>query len=461
MYIPCSPPNEFVFPVKRRFIRKIYVNANEITIGVPEEIPISTSKIYLPMQLKAVAEMGKCFIEYNGKREERRVLISKKTPYVTIRKNVRRIILEPRKWVNVLINALPEWWETLDIFKKHRVVSAPSYTQMAFKKLERMGLPKILLPRLTNMFLGTSFRHTAGKYRDVSAELNWVAGIFVLGRIPTFKHIGTKQYGIVDPKLPIKIRSPDMAELLGIWSGDGSLYDVYDSKYGRTIITFAIISTNKDLLDRVHRLIENIFGQTTPAIYMVTSNKLQYRYRNVIIIESLLRAGARIGRKPDIFTEYEIPDWIKTSKENIIRWFRGYLDCDAYLKAIPKKHDYSVTYSRNITAKISKECIKTIQQYGFFNPHTLQYEVNISLVKDFLTRDNVRIPNILRDEKLMLLKLVPTANITIRPEAIFYSTKTKKTTIKWVLTIYGRETIKKLLNIIRPPRLITKLHTLE
>ncbi len=453
----------FVLPFNSMYFPEIAVFDDVVELTV-SGVRYSDQKIYLPKDLIAVSELNECIgVLSNGVKVKRKIGLDKRgLRYIRLTPRYVKLEFKPRKWLSVLLRILPDWRETLDIFSRHGIFSSPSYVKDAWEKIIGWGARKIVLSKLATVILGRKVSHMAGRYSDVRADLNFIAGVIALEDAPKFSvlrgHGGDEYYGIRNPKLPLRIRCREMAELLGIWSGDGSIFTVHDHKHNTEKIVFAVISKSKELLDHTHSLIEEIFGETNKVILKIR-DKMQYRYTNKIIIESLLRAGAGVGRKSNIFVDYSIPKWIRESAENSKAWLRGLLECDAYLKINPAKSDISLSYPRNILIENPpREVIREIAEKGRHNELTGSYVLPIG---KFSAIELLKEPLIMKEEKEMFKHIDPSIDVRTRVEKIFYYPKKNKVTVQWINIIYGLRRVEKVLREIRPPRLLRKLESFE
>jgi len=354
-------------------------------------------------------------------------------------------VYEPRAWVKRYFSYLGKWRDTLRIFLKHKMFSSPNYLTNAVRKLRSWGSTKKAFFTIASAIFERNIPYLNEGYKRLQAHLNWLAAI-ISGNEPIFRDIGQAKSLIENPKLPVIIKSREMALLLGIISGDGSFYRVRSR--GKEKLTLAIINTRKEFLEWAHHVINQVFGFVKPSVYKVTENKFQYRYCNSLITESLIVAGAHLGKKS---MDFNMPEWIKRNNDYTAIWFRGLLESDGNLKIDFKKRDISVRYSRNIVIKLPKYIAEEIMREGSFIERTHQY----ALPRTRLSLDIRNIPRIIKDEAEAIEKITgkpPTINV----ERIFYNKTSGATTANWVVSTFGKHALRFLL-ITKPPRLIKKL----
>jgi intein/homing endonuclease len=146
--------------------------------------------------------------------------------------------------------------------------------------------------------------------------------------------------------LPLQ-RTPELAELIGFIFADGSIERSYDrQKIRPKRVDF--ISDNQVLRNRVYYLILKIFGVKSKK--HMFRNTQGFRIANASIARALWISGIPMGGK--VSQNYDIPDWIKTSKKEIKSSFiRSYFDCDASkpYKIIRSKSTFAIRLTINKT----------------------------------------------------------------------------------------------------------------
>lgn len=352
-----------------------------------------------------------------------------------------------RDWVIKLLEILEDedWKWLMDLCVRRNILSEPNYIGMAYKKLDEWKAHRTILRRLISAIRGGKLAGTSPKDKSVKLDKNIIAGIIALGEIPKFEKIGVRKGGIINPKLPIR-KSGDMAELIGIWTGDGSLSSVG---------YFAFINKDKKFVDYVLNLVRRIFGEVGYLILKV-KNEYQIRFRSVLVIEALLRFGAEMGKKSRIFTKWKVPDWIAWNREYALRYLKGLLECDGSVKINPKKRDYSLRYSRAIEAELDKEELEKLIHTG----SKVEMTGALSAPAWFILSRKRDPPYILLDEAWMIEKYTG-MRAHIRADKVFYFPHNKRMTILWEVYAYGREELINFLREVRPYRLIDKLPKIE
>lgn len=362
-------------------------------------------------------------------------------------KEISKGIYEPREWVKRYFELKRKWQDTLNISIRHKISASPNNLPTAARKLRMWGSTKKAFFEIASIFFRRKVSYLDEKYRRLQLHLNWLATIMA-GKELKFVEIGGGGSYIKNPKLPIKIKTSEMALLLGIISGDGSFYAIKTQRGDKLVL--AIISTRKEFLDWANKIVCRIFGNVKPSIYRVSDKKLQYRYYNVLITESLIMVGAHVGRKTK---DFKMPEWIKKSPRYIAMWFRGLLEGDGNIKINIKKKDIQVRYARNVEIKLPDHIIKQIIDQGKYIEKTGQYV----LPKSKIPIEIKSVPRIIQDEKEAIKKLTGKAP-AINVERIFYNTLTEKTKTMWVVTTYGKHAIE-ILRKTKPPRLMKRLES--
>jgi len=352
-----------------------------------------------------------------------------------------------RNWVIKLLEILEDedWKWLMDLCVRRNILSEPNYIGMAYKKLDEWKAHRTILRRLISAIRGGKLAGTSPKDKSVKLDKNIIAGLIALGEIPKFEKIGVRKGGIINPKLPIR-KSGDMAELIGIWTGDGSLSSVG---------YFAVINRDRGFINYVLELIRRIFGDVSYIIFKV-KRAYQIRFRSVLVIEALLRFGAEMGKKSRIFTKWKVPDWIAWNREYALRYLKGLLECDGSVKINPKKGDYSLRYSRAVETKLEKEELEKLIRNGMED----KISGGLKAPAWFILSRKRDPPYILLDEAWMIEKYTG-MRAHIRADKVFYFPHNKRMTILWEVYAYGKDEIIRFLEEMRPYRLVDKLSEIK
>lgn len=130
-----------------------------------------------------------------------------------------------------------------------------------------------------------------------------------------YKNLGC----IVRNKFKIPVKSPDLAEFIGIVLGDGSL-----SKKQCHISLH--ISDDKEYSEYVKKLINKLFDFEPSVLLIEKSSVRVVLISGVGFTEILERFGLRMGNK--VKSQIDIPGWIKRDSNFYIACMRGLFDTD-------------------------------------------------------------------------------------------------------------------------------------
>ena len=371
-------------------------------------------------------------------------------------RNALRIILPVRDWVKMYFESLFSWIDTLEISLKNNIESRPSYIGDALNFFETLGLSKTLFFEVASKLLGKKISRGSGKTKSPRLHLNWLACLIARGEPPQFKWIGVKGRGINNPKLPLMVHSHKVAKLLGIWSAGLSFYETRDKKsYARNIVAS---SNDEGLLREIHAQISDVIGEIEPSIE-TRKGVIYYRYRNVVLTELLIRAGARLGRKSQILAEWDIPNWILSDKKNIRSWFEGVFLVGANIRILPSKHHYELYYVRSIEL-ISNlkdpKILARITKYGRKSPIGNMINVPQKALANLL---DLKEPPIIVQERNMLNELLGERDaVKTRIDSFVFFQTENKLVATWVISIYGRNRIQKLIKLsLLPNKILNEL----
>ena len=147
-----------------------------------------------------------------------------------------------------------------------------------------------------------------------------------------------KKLGFVIKK-PIKIplRSPQLAEFIGIVLGDGSIRE-----YQTTISTNA--KTDRPYSYYIRGIIKKLFGIKLVRITPRPKNALDITTSSKNLVDFLIKCGLKKGDK--IYNQVNIPYWILKNREFSKRCVRGLMDTDGGI--FFHKHKTKGIYYRNV-----------------------------------------------------------------------------------------------------------------
>lgn len=440
---------------KSLFIDNMKIFQDRIIVKFKEGV---YGRIPLPKEILVFSPCSECRILMKSGKEFATKIINKKTKMlVSIPKDAHRAILPTRAWVKKYFKELSAWIDTLEIAVSNNVESRPSYINEAIKIFEELKLSKSLFFDVATKFLGKKVSRGAGRTVSPRLYLNWIAYLISRCETPKFEWIGIKGHGISNPRLPLIIRSPKTAKLLGIWSKTLSFYEV-KGRSGRAKNIVAS-SSNEMILKEINAQIEALIGKIKPFVE-VRNNIFYYRYRNVILAAFLMKAGARMGRKSKILVDWRMPKWILNDKACTLNWFKGVFLEGANARIIPSKHHYEIYYSRGIEINsnvINKKVLGIIKEYGQKSAIANMIQISSGTLINSL---DIKEPPIISAEKYMLSRILGKIDIArARVDRFIFFPTEKRLVAEWIISIYGKNNLKELIELsILPKRLLNKLY---
>lgn len=143
-------------------------------------------------------------------------------------------------------------------------------------------------------------------------------------------------------------REEELAELVGIILGDGSLY--FNKKKG--IYQFVItghIKNDREYLERfVLPLLERNFGKKFELVYNKRRNVIRIRTQKSKIVKKISSLGIPFGNK--LKNNIEIPNWVFSRKNLIKACIRGLIDTDGSVSPITGRNYSYIWFVSQIPA---------------------------------------------------------------------------------------------------------------
>ncbi len=140
----------------------------------------------------------------------------------------------------------------------------------------------------------------------------------------------------------------ELAELVGIILGDGSLYVNRKHQVYQFVITGHIKNDRQYLEKFVLPLLERNFGKKFKIKFSRKSSAIRIRAQGRQIIEDISNLGIPIGNK--LKNNVKIPSWIFSSKSLIKSCIRGLVDTDGFVAPITGRNYSYVWFSSQIPA---------------------------------------------------------------------------------------------------------------
>ncbi|MBI4010574.1 MAG: hypothetical protein HY361_05350 [Candidatus Aenigmarchaeota archaeon] len=146
----------------------------------------------------------------------------------------------------------------------------------------------------------------------------------------------------------MRSRKEELAELVGITLGDGSLYVNKKHKIYQFVIT-GHIKNDKEYFERfIFPLLERRFGKNFKWKFDIKTNGIRIRSQKRSIVKMISKLGIPIGNK--LKNNVRIPDWIFGDKNLIRACIRGLIDTDGFVTPITGRNYSYIWFSSQIPA---------------------------------------------------------------------------------------------------------------
>lgn len=162
-------------------------------------------------------------------------------------------------------------------------------------------------------------------------------------------------------------KNGDTAELIGVVLGDGHI-----EKLPRTeSLTIDSNANNLGFVDRYTKLIEVLFGKKPSITKRKDANCIRLRiYQNNISQRLRIPCGSRTSIKN------EIPEWIRSSQEYLIRCLRGLYEAEGSFSVHKPTYTYKFIFS-NRNKSLLDFVYLSLKSLGFHS-HRTEYNIQIS-----------------------------------------------------------------------------------
>ncbi|MFA6297023.1 MAG: LAGLIDADG family homing endonuclease [Candidatus Paceibacterota bacterium] len=170
--------------------------------------------------------------------------------------------------------------------------------------------------------------------------------------------------------LPLE-KNGDLAELIGLTLGDGSIH-----KYARTEGLRIVLPANKPkLVSRGADLVYKVFGKKPSVIKRKNVECFDIRFYQKAISE---RLGIPIGSRGDM--EHTLPEWIMKEKSFMIRYLRGLYEAEGSHCAHLPTYTHKLIFT-NVNQSLLKQVKFLLETLGF-HPHVTKRDVQVSRKKE-------------------------------------------------------------------------------
>ncbi len=160
----------------------------------------------------------------------------------------------------------------------------------------------------------------------------------------------------------LKRKSVQLAELMGILLGDGSLYHNQKHKIYQCVITGHSRNDYQYLVNFVKPLFEDLFDIRFRVKKLKTANAIQVYNQNKAVTLTLQQLGIPIGNKKN--NNVKIPQWIFDSKTYLRACIRGLMDTDGSVSALPGRN-YPYLYFNSSIRGLRESFSQAMKILGF------------------------------------------------------------------------------------------------
>ena len=157
-------------------------------------------------------------------------------------------------------------------------------------------------------------------------------------------------------------RKEELAELVGIILGDGSLYINKKYKIYQFVITGHIQHDREYFETFILPMLERNFGKKFKFKFARKTNGIRIRSQNKSVIKKIVELGIPIGNK--LKNNVRIPDWIFSDKKLLRACIRGLIDTDGFVANITGRNYSYIWFSSQISA-LQESFSKAMNILGF------------------------------------------------------------------------------------------------
>ncbi len=163
------------------------------------------------------------------------------------------------------------------------------------------------------------------------------------------------------------VRNGDLAELIGMILGDGSIH-----AYARTEGLRIVLPTKKPgMIARYADLVATVFGKAPSVIKRKDSACVDIRLYQKGISE---RLGIPTGARKNLTVQ--VPDWIFQNRDFVIRYLRGLYEAEGCFSTHPATFTYKFIFS-NVNHSMLTVVADLLKKLGF-HPHCTNRNVQLS-----------------------------------------------------------------------------------
>lgn len=154
----------------------------------------------------------------------------------------------------------------------------------------------------------------------------------------------------------------EMAEILGITLGDGSLYHNEKHNIWQFVITGHIQNDREYLEKFVLPLLEKHFENRFRIVNDNRAGAIRIKCQERLLLQKIVKLGIPIGNK--LKNDVKIPDWIFSNKDFLRSCVRGLIDTDGSVCPITGRN-YSYIWFKSKIPALQKSFSRAMNILGF------------------------------------------------------------------------------------------------
>lgn len=180
--------------------------------------------------------------------------------------------------------------------------------------------------------------------------------------------------------------SEDLAELVGIHLGDGSLS--LDKQYDYTVSYAGNLQKDQVFMDHINNQYFSLFGTKLKVVLNSKRNSIELRIRSKLLYNFLKNSlNIPCGRKTDL----SIPNYIKSDRKYLAAFLRGLFDTDGCV-VLQKQNKYryillKISTKHNNFAKEIQESLTFLDIPSFVNKKDTSVNNKIFVGYDVVIRN--------------------------------------------------------------------------
>lgn len=176
-----------------------------------------------------------------------------------------------------------------------------------------------------------------------------------------------KRLGQIKSEYPPLTQNGDLAELIGVILGDGHIHAHARCESLRIVGN----ADNHGFIERYAWFVEKVFDKKPHVAKRTYSHAI-----NITLYEKNLseRLGIPVGARKDV--AYELPSWIRESREYVIRFLRGLYEAEGCLAHHEGTYTHKFQFA-NVNSSLLDIVFELVTSLGF-HPHRSSTQIQVS-----------------------------------------------------------------------------------